>query len=331
MTAKEFFKSTAFKCIAVLLSIVLICGILLTLCNALLYVTDDERTARAVAKVFPDEEVTFEEDEVDENYAETANYRVEQAFTLTGEREGQYLLSIIGKNGYNSGTVTCWVVALTEDNAFAGLEKLVVTGNEKQSFINKIGDSDIQAVIDGQNEDGFTAYSSSGISTGATFSLGAIANAMNGAKDYVESVYCGVVNPYADWTANTNITSATTYTVENGVVTYNIITAANSPAPSITIEIVVGADKTITSFTTKSDTTHSWSTENVYTDFAGKGADFFAGVIGENGDISNNSNYAANGIAIGATRSNYLLLSAALFATANYDRAVAQYAEGGAE
>ena len=33
MTAKQFFKSQAFKCIAVLLSILLVCGILLTVCT----------------------------------------------------------------------------------------------------------------------------------------------------------------------------------------------------------------------------------------------------------------------------------------------------------
>ena len=49
-----------------------------------------------------------------------------------------------------------------------------------------------------------------------------------------------------------------------------------------------------------------------------------AGIIGENGENGTNSNYGANGIATGATKSNYLCLSAALFATANYDTAVAE-------
>ncbi len=330
MTAKQFFKSTAFKCIAVLLSIVLICGILLTICNSLFYVSAEERTARAVAKVFPGEEVTFEEDSVNTRYADTNNYTVEQAFTMTGTREGQYLLSIIGKNGYNSGTVTCWILVdavsgtAADPGSFNGISKVVITGNEKQSFINNIGDSDIQAVIDRQDEDGFSAYSSSGITTGATFSLGAITNAMNGAKTYTESVYCGLVNPYEEWIASANITSATTYTVEDGVVTYNIVTAANSPAASFTIEIVVGTDKTITSYTILVDGTQNWSSDAIYDSFVGKDAAFFAGVIGENGEIRDNSNFGSNGISTGATFSNYLCLSAALFATANYDTAVAE-------
>ena len=168
MTAKEFFKSTAFKCIAVLLSIMLICGVLLTLCNALLYVSTEERTARAIAKVFPGEQVSYEEvraDEIDDGAANSANYAITQVFEMKETREGQYLLNVTGKNGYKSGTVTCWVLVKTAmDNAgnrqFTGVDRLVVTDNEKQSFIGKIGDDDIQAVIDKQNNAGFTDYDS---------------------------------------------------------------------------------------------------------------------------------------------------------------------------
>lgn len=111
MTAKEFFKSTAFKCIAVLLSIVLICGILLTFCNALFFVSDEERAARAVAKVFPGEEVTFETDDVNAKYSQASGYTVNGAYTMTGEHQGEYLVEVVGKGGYKSGTVTCWILA----------------------------------------------------------------------------------------------------------------------------------------------------------------------------------------------------------------------------
>ena len=52
MNAKEFFKGTAFKCIVVLLSIVLICGVLLTFANALFAVSDQERLDRAIADIY---------------------------------------------------------------------------------------------------------------------------------------------------------------------------------------------------------------------------------------------------------------------------------------
>ena len=45
MTAKEFFKSTAFKSLAVLIVIVLVAGALLAIFNDLLYVSDEEISA----------------------------------------------------------------------------------------------------------------------------------------------------------------------------------------------------------------------------------------------------------------------------------------------
>lgn len=331
MTAKEFFKSTAFKCIAVLLSIVLICGILLTFCNALFFVSDEERAARAVAKVFPGEEVTFETDDVNAKYSQASGYTVNGAYTMTGEHQGEYLVEVVGKGGYKSGTVTCWILAsavagdVANPGSFTGIEKVVITDNQKQSFIGYITEDALQQVIDGQDNEGFSAYSGSGVTTGATFSLGAIVSAMNGAKTYIESVYCGLANPYESWKASSMIDRTTTYTVSGDTVTYSIVTVSNSPASAFTITVVVGADKKISEFTIVTDgSTGANYSSNIYTGFVGKDAAFFAGIIGENGENGTNSNYGANGIATGATKSNYLCLSAALFATANYDTAVAE-------
>ena len=60
MSAKSFFKSTAFKCIVVLLSIVLLCSVFLTICNALFYVSDEERLNRALSELYDGESVTTE-------------------------------------------------------------------------------------------------------------------------------------------------------------------------------------------------------------------------------------------------------------------------------
>lgn len=321
MTAKEFFKSTAFKCIAVLLSIVLICGILLTFCNALFAVSTDERTARAVAKVFPGEEVTYEENEVVAKYAETPAYSVEQSFTMTGTREGQYLLNIIGKGGYKSGTVTCWVLVSADAEAqiFEGVEKVVVTANTSQSFINKVGAEDIQAVIDKQENDSFVAYDTAGISTGATFSLGAIANTMNGAKSYVEAVYLGLVQPfdgyeYLDYINRTS----TTVEVSGTDVVYNIVTNSNGMANPFTLSITVGSDKTIADFTivTNGSTAgYDANMADVVTLFEGKTLEQLEAMTSD-GTVST-----------GATLSNTLCLYSALFAAANYDAALAEFAQ----
>ena len=40
MTVKQFFKSNAFKSLAVLIAIVLVAGVLLALCNDIFFVSD---------------------------------------------------------------------------------------------------------------------------------------------------------------------------------------------------------------------------------------------------------------------------------------------------
>ena len=118
---------------------------------------------------------------------------------------------------------------------------------------------------------------------------------------------------------------ATTYTVAGDEVTYNIVTLSNSPATPFEITITVGGDKKIKSFEIyKNGSTGSPWTDRVYSNYVGKDEAFFAGIIGEDGKITDNSNYESNGVTTGATKSNYLCLSAGLFATANYDRAVAE-------
>ncbi|MCX4287376.1 MAG: hypothetical protein OSJ68_08870, partial [Clostridia bacterium] len=52
MTVKQFFKSTAFKCIITLLCVLLVSGIFLTVMNGLLEVTEQERFERALAKIY---------------------------------------------------------------------------------------------------------------------------------------------------------------------------------------------------------------------------------------------------------------------------------------
>ena len=118
---------------------------------------------------------------------------------------------------------------------------------------------------------------------------------------------------------------ATTYAVTGDEVTYNIVTLSNSPATPFEITITVGGDKKIKSFEIdKNGSTGSPWTDLVDSNYVGKDEAFFAGIIGEDGKITDNSNYESNGVTTGATKSNYLCLSAGLFATANYDRAVAE-------
>ena len=60
MTVKQFFRSNAFKSLAVLIAIVLVAGVLLAICNDIFFVSDEERFARSIAKIYGAEVETQE-------------------------------------------------------------------------------------------------------------------------------------------------------------------------------------------------------------------------------------------------------------------------------
>ena len=118
MSAKSFFKSTAFKCIVVLLSIVLLCSVFLTICNALFYVSDEERLNRALSELYDGESVTTElapgADALGDG-EEVGRAVILAARTVTSDNHaGDWLIQVKGLDGYQSGTVTCWVVIETQ-------------------------------------------------------------------------------------------------------------------------------------------------------------------------------------------------------------------------
>ena len=142
MSAKSFFQSTAFKCIVVLLSIVLLCSVFLTICNALFYVSDDERLNRALSELYDGESVTTElapgADALG-NGEEVGRAVILAARTVTSDNHaGDWLVQAQGLDGYNGGTVTCWVVIETQENAVSGVGAVSISSNEGQSYIGRI-------------------------------------------------------------------------------------------------------------------------------------------------------------------------------------------------
>ena len=81
-SVKEFFKSTAFKCIAVLLIIVLVSGILLTFCNALFYVSDQDKLDRVLSNIYGEsvETTPFEKEDM---VVEFDNGTINSAYQVT--------------------------------------------------------------------------------------------------------------------------------------------------------------------------------------------------------------------------------------------------------
>ena len=51
-TKQPFIKSAAFKCVTALLTVLLICGVFLTIMNGLLAVSPEERFERAIMKIY---------------------------------------------------------------------------------------------------------------------------------------------------------------------------------------------------------------------------------------------------------------------------------------
>ena len=139
MTAKQFFKSTAFRALAVLLAITIVAGGLLAIFNDLLYISDEERFNRVIEEIYggnakvektilstDDEAMTFD------------NGSVSQVYLMD---DGNYLIQATGKNGYNGGTVTVWVVHNFTASSWKGIGKVVYESNTSQTQMGTFSSS----------------------------------------------------------------------------------------------------------------------------------------------------------------------------------------------
>ena len=194
MTVKQFFKSKTFKCIVVLLSILLVCGIFLTVMYGFFEVTAEERFKRAVEKIYGKEVAT---EEIDIGNYKTKYQYSEVLQTYKVLDDGNYLLNVTGKEGFG-GSVTCWVVVeMSEDgSAIEGIMKIVIDKAPGESYISKISQSHLdqlakKAKYGEELAGGFIHNSTTKhdaddyIKTGASYSMRAISNAVNGAMYFV--------------------------------------------------------------------------------------------------------------------------------------------------
>ncbi len=187
MTVKQFFKSQAFKCIIVLLVIALIAGGLLAILNDVLYVTEEERTMRAIEKVYGEEmryeELSFEADKLSNDYG-----TLSKVYLL---ENGNYLVQATGGNGYKGGTITVWVVLTVKDGAFNGIEKVVLESYEKQTLMSKLTYDVYSAHNDEITGDVYFTTGGDGIKvliSGATLSTNALNNAVDCALQFAREV-----------------------------------------------------------------------------------------------------------------------------------------------
>ena len=204
MTAKQFFKSNAFKSLAVLIAIVLAAGVLLAICNDIFHVSDEERFARSIARIYGTQ-VTTEEVELTEEEKSYNTGRVDAVYLVADD--GNYLFKTTGFGGYSggSGEVTLWTVILCEgtreagDLRLTGIQKVVYESNKGQTLMSNFT-NEYYAFFTEHNEaiaagESFTAIKDGGeldnVSAGASQTSNAIVNAVNTALACFRGVLSG--------------------------------------------------------------------------------------------------------------------------------------------
>ncbi len=333
MTAKQFFKSTAFKCIAVLLSILLICGILLTVCNSLFFVSAEEKFDRAVKKIYgksvQTEEIVFDDDTT----VSFINSKVEEAYKVLDD--GNYLIKSTGKQGFG-GDVTCWVVVRMDGDKIAGAGNIAIDKAAGESYVSKIDASELKQFSKLEYTEGFEYELGVGgkdyIKTGASYTMRAISNAVNGAIAFVNVNILGgeaKKNPYEGLPHSDYIDAATpTPAVSGTEVTYNIKTTSNGMAQSFELTIKVDTVETVAKVTECHITVNGSTNDN----YKNKMANVEELITGKNlteieAYLALNDGTEDEVINTGATKSNVLCYEAAAFALANYSH----FATGGAQ
>lgn len=187
MTVKQFFTSQAFKCIIVLLVIALVAGGLLAILNDVLYVTEEERTMRAIEKVYG-MEMNYQEKEYSSDQLANDYGSLSKVYLL---ENGNYLVQATGGEGYKGGTITVWVVLTARDGAFGGIEKVVLESYEKQTLMSKLTYDVYSAHNDEITGDVYFTTGGDGIKvliSGATYSTNALNNAVDCALQFAREV-----------------------------------------------------------------------------------------------------------------------------------------------
>lgn len=333
MSAKEFFKGKSFKCIIALLCVLLISGVFLTIMNSLLYVSDAERLERAINKIYGKSVKTEAVAVTDYDQNATIN----EAYKI--KDDGNYLVKSTGKGGFDNGTVTCWVVVEVSSGSVSGVGKVVIDSNVGQSYINRVSEAALKQFGE-LYETGI--YYSPDLITAATVNAtkNAICNSVNGALAYVNAL-CGNVaeDIYTEYKYISNIQTTRSSHVMKltdpdnlrsvEAVEFTVVSNGYGMAAAFTSKITVDKDGIIQSFeiVTAGSTDQSYTDkamENVNSKFLNQNLEGLLAVL--NLGIEDEITYPG-GIfpTTGATNSTYSLYNAAVFAAANYQKAIDDY------
>ncbi|MDE6504278.1 MAG: hypothetical protein K2L42_00215 [Clostridia bacterium] len=334
MSVKEFFKGNVFKCLIALLCVLLVSGIFLTVMNSLLYVTDEERFERAINKIYGKSVKTESVQVADYN----SNATINEAYKI--KDDGNYLVKSTGKGGFENGTVTCWVVVKVKGGKVSGVGKVVIDSNKSQSYISKISQSFLNSFESNPAADFYFTTADGYLTSGASMSSNAICNAVNGAVDFVNAQLGNLAEDiYADFMYVSNINTKLTsheYNAETKEVVFHIATNSFGNAVQFSIDVTVGENGIISDYTiTKNGSTGSYASQMLPsvldgTLFEGKDIDGIMAILKDGADLGSIGSLNGSELITGATQSNYLCISAAAFAAANY-QAVTELEQGGEE
>ena len=187
--------------IAVLVIICLVCGLLLALCNDLLYVSSEEKFNRTIRKVYSgyDASVKFTEQTVNSEFKSNPNYG--EVLEVRSASDGSYVITSKGSVGaFNGGSVT--ILVAISPNPEAKILGWALQENEGQTFIANITDKHQKSWFVGSSvsdvQPNVTPNAGQGKGSGATYTENALANAINMACYYCQNALGLGANPEGD-------------------------------------------------------------------------------------------------------------------------------------
>lgn len=193
MTVKSFFKGKAFKSIIVLMCVLLVSGILLSICWGFLEVTDEERFTRKINTMYSGEMVTPSEEDLSGKNTSVSGATIQNVWYIT--EKSDYIVQAASR-GYG-GDIICWV-AVTVDEAqnVTGIRKVIKYAvKDSAELIGNIGDEVYEKFatdyVDGKIFDYGTKGESEFIETGASHTMSAICNCVNGSVEFVKTLKGG--------------------------------------------------------------------------------------------------------------------------------------------
>lgn len=146
----KIFSNVWVKCISFLLILsVLLSGVLAVL-NELLYVTPEERTARAISKIYDGAQKQIEKTVLDiDAGAKAIEYefgKINKVYEVANENGStDTLFQATGFNGFKNGTITLWIKVVNQNEKLV-IDKVVLESYDKQTLMSKL-DSNYYSVF----------------------------------------------------------------------------------------------------------------------------------------------------------------------------------------